>query len=44
MKITKDLRDFAAQHGISEREALNKEMEVKSAEFVDQGAHFYQKA
>ena len=43
MKITQDVRDFAAKQGISEQEALEKGMEVKSVEFVKQGAEVYHK-
>jgi phosphomethylpyrimidine synthase len=43
MKITQDVRDFAAAQGVSEEDALKKGMEVKSAEFVKQGAEIYQK-
>ncbi len=44
MKITQDVRDFAAKQGLSETEALEKGMEVKSVEFVKQGAEVYHKA
>jgi phosphomethylpyrimidine synthase len=44
MKITQDVRDFAAKQGLSEQEALEKGMEVKSVEFVEQGAEVYRKA
>jgi len=44
MKISQDVRDFAAKEGLSEQEALEKGMEVKSEEFVKQGASIYQKA
>ncbi|HSS27882.1 MAG TPA: phosphomethylpyrimidine synthase ThiC, partial [Usitatibacter sp.] len=43
MKITQDVRDFAAKHGVSDSEALKKGMEVKSVEFVKQGAEIYAK-
>jgi phosphomethylpyrimidine synthase len=43
MKITQDVRDFAARQGISEQDALTKGMEVKSVEFVKQGAEVYHK-
>jgi phosphomethylpyrimidine synthase len=43
MKITQDVRDFAAKHGVSDAEALKKGMEVKSVEFVRQGAELYAK-
>ncbi len=43
MKITQDVRDFAAAQGVSEIEALKKGMETKSIEFVKSGAEIYQK-
>jgi len=44
MKITQDVRDFAAKHGVSEQDALRKGMEVKAVEFVQKGAEIYSKA
>src|SRR5690348_13759741 len=44
MKITQDVREFAAKHGVSDEEALKKGMEVKSIEFVKQGGEIYTKA
>ncbi len=44
MKITQDVRDFAASQGVSEQEALQKGMEAKAVEFVKQGAEVYRKA
>ena len=44
MKITQDVRDFAAKHGVSDQEALAKGMEVKSVEFVKGGAEIYKRA
>ncbi|MBP6130474.1 phosphomethylpyrimidine synthase ThiC [Thauera sp.] len=41
MKITQDVRDFAAQQGVDEAEALQKGMEVKAVEFVKSGAEVY---
>ena len=41
MKITQDVRDFAAQQGLDEAEALKKGMEVKAVEFVKSGAEVY---
>ena len=41
MKITQDVRDFAAQQGVGEAEALQKGMEVKAVEFVKSGAEVY---
>ncbi len=41
MKITQDVRDFAATQGIAEADALQKGLEVKAVEFVKQGAEIY---
>ena len=43
MKISQDVRDYAAKKGISEKEALAKGMEEKSIEFVKKGSEVYQK-
>ena len=43
MKISQDVRDYAAKKGISDKEALEKGMEEKSIEFVKKGAEVYQK-
>ena len=43
MKITQEVRDYAAQQGISEIAALKKGMEVKSVEFIKTGAEIYHK-
>ena len=44
MKITEDVRQYAAQQGLNEQEALKKGMEEKSKEFVEKGAEVYAKA
>jgi phosphomethylpyrimidine synthase len=44
MKISEDVRQYAAQQGISEQEALEKGMEEKSKEFVEKGAEVYSEA
>ncbi|MFM7284718.1 MAG: phosphomethylpyrimidine synthase ThiC [Betaproteobacteria bacterium] len=44
MKITQDVRDYAAKQGVSENEALAKGMQEKSVEFVKSGAKVYHKA
>ncbi|MGQ0523425.1 MAG: phosphomethylpyrimidine synthase ThiC [Betaproteobacteria bacterium] len=44
MKITQDVRDYAASQGLSDEEALKKGMEERSREFVRQGAEIYKKA
>jgi phosphomethylpyrimidine synthase len=38
MKITEDLRKYAAEQGIAEEEAFKRGMEEKSKEFVENGA------
>ncbi len=42
MKISQDVRDFAAQQGIDEEEALQRGMEQKSAEFRQLGLRLQQ--
>ena len=44
MKITQDVRDYAAREGLSEDEALEKAMEEKAVEFKQGGAEIYRKA
>jgi phosphomethylpyrimidine synthase len=41
MKISEDVRKYAADQALSEEEALKKGMEEKSKEFVEQGAEVY---
>ncbi|HEY9540891.1 MAG TPA: phosphomethylpyrimidine synthase ThiC [Luteimonas sp.] len=41
MKITQDVRDYAAEHGVDEAAALDAGMAEKSAEFRAQGAEVY---
>jgi phosphomethylpyrimidine synthase len=43
MKITQDVRDFAAAQGIDEKAALEKGMETKAVEFVKAGAEVYRR-
>src|SRR5450759_1335537 len=43
MKITQDVREYAKTLGVNDKEALQKGMEVKSIEFVKQGAEIYHK-
>ncbi|MBC7697995.1 MAG: phosphomethylpyrimidine synthase ThiC [Bacteroidia bacterium] len=43
MKITQDVRDYAANLNISEEDALKKGMQEKSIEFVKKGSEVYQK-
>ncbi len=44
MKITEDVRKYAAEQGIAEEEALKKGMEEKSREFAEKGSELYAKA
>ena len=44
MKITQDVRDFAASQGLTFDQALAKGLEQKAAEFVGTGAEVYRKA
>jgi phosphomethylpyrimidine synthase len=41
MKITEDVRRYAAEKGINEKEALAKGMAEKSREFAEQGSEIY---
>ena len=41
MKITEDVRKYAAKLGMSDREALEKGMEEKAAEFKEKGSEIY---
>ena len=43
MKISQDVREYAAKEGLSETDALAKGMEVKAMEFLKQGAEVYRK-
>ncbi len=43
MKITQDVREYAAAQGVAEAEALEKGMQDKAQEFVEQGAEIYHK-
>ena len=43
MKISQDVRDYAAEQGVSEQEALQKGMQEKAIEFVKKGSEVYQK-
>lgn len=41
MKITQDIRDYAAENGLNEEDALLQGMEEKSQEFKDKGSDVY---
>ena len=42
MKITQDVREYAQQQGLGNKEALQKGMQEKAVEFVKKGAEIYQ--
>src|SRR5438445_1405161 len=44
MKITQDVREYAAKQGVSEEESVRRGMEVKSVEFVQKGGEIYTRA
>lgn len=44
VKITEDVRKYAAEHGVSDDEALRAGMEEKIKEFVESGVEVYQPA
>jgi phosphomethylpyrimidine synthase len=44
MKITEDVRKYAAEQGLAEDEALEKGMSEKSKEFIQEGTNVYAKA
>jgi phosphomethylpyrimidine synthase len=44
MKISEDVRKYAAEQGVSENDALKAGMEQKSREFTAAGAEIYTKA
>ena len=43
MKISQDVRDYAAEKGLQEQEALLKGMDEKSKQFLEEGADIYHK-
>ena len=43
MKITEDVRKYAAEHGLTSEEAIERGLEEKSREFVEHGADVYAK-
>jgi len=44
MRITEDVRKFAAEQRISEEQALQIGLEQKAREFVEKGSEIYAKA
>ena len=44
MKITEDVRKFAAEHGITDAEAIEEGMQEKKNEFLEKGADLYVKS
>ena len=43
MKITEDVRKYAAKQGLTDSEAIERGLEEKSREFIAQGADMYAK-
>jgi phosphomethylpyrimidine synthase len=43
MKITEDVRKYAAEQGLAEAEALESGMQEKRKEFLEKGAEVYAK-
>jgi phosphomethylpyrimidine synthase len=41
MKITQELREYAAQKGLSDQDAISKGLEEKAKEFVLSGGEIY---
>ncbi len=41
MKITQDVREYAARHGLDSTEAVKAGMQEKAAEFREQGGEVY---
>jgi phosphomethylpyrimidine synthase len=44
IRITEDVRKYAAEHGLSEKEAIESGMQEKRKEFLETGAEVYAKA
>ena len=44
MKITQDVRDYAAQHGLIETDALTAGLDEKAREFREAGSEIYVEA
>ena len=44
MKITEDVRKYAAEQGIAEEEAIEKGLQEKRNEFLEKGAELYVKS
>jgi phosphomethylpyrimidine synthase len=44
MKITEDVRKYAAEQGLADEAALKAGMDQKAKEFVEKGAEVYAKA
>ena len=43
MKITEDVRKYAAEHGLTNEAAIESGLKEKSREFIEQGADVYAK-
>ncbi len=43
MRITEDVRKYAAEHGLAETEAIDSGMQEKRKEFLEKGSEIYAK-
>jgi len=43
MRITEDVRKYAAEHGLAEPEAIESGMQEKRKEFLEKGSEIYAK-
>lgn len=43
MKITEDVRKYAAEHGLTDADAIESGMQAKKKEFTEKGAELYAK-
>ena len=41
MKISQEVRNYAEQHGMKEKEAIDAGMEEKAKEFIESGGSLY---
>ena len=44
MKITEDVRKYAAEQSLTEEDAIKRGLQEKAAEFVEKGAEVYAKS
>jgi phosphomethylpyrimidine synthase len=44
MKITQEVREYAASQGLAEEKAIEAGLEAKASEFVESGAEIYRRS